>query len=77
MSYIGSTVKLYYRVDGGSWTEIFTDDSASGITIKEKARDANQSNFTSGYEYEFKIESTGGGEVIELTYNYDVIETQI
>ena len=69
-------IKLYYRVNGGSWTEIFTDD-IDNSTFTEKIKDANGSNFSTGREYEFKLEFKGDVEIAELTYSYKTIESQI
>ena len=72
-----SEIKLYYRADGGSWTEIFTDDIKDpSIQIIEKAKDVNGSNFSEAREYDFKVESKGVA-LIELFYTYDIIKTQL
>ncbi len=62
-------VVLKYRVDGGTWTTIFTE-TTDGATITERTKTDSGDEFTSGREYEFHIESTGGAVVTELAYNY-------
>ena len=68
-------VVLKYRVDGGSWTIIFTE-TADGATITERVK-ADGEEFTSGREYEFHIESTGGAVVTELAYNYQNLTSAV
>ncbi len=60
----GESLTAKYRVDGATaWTTIGTydtDDSLSRTFINIEATDTA---FASGYEYEFRLESTGGLEV--------------
>lgn len=66
-------VVLKYRVDGGAWTTIFTETEDSSI-LTERDRSSGD-NFSSGCEYEFAIESTGGAVVTDFTYHYEVLPT--
>ena len=70
------SVKLEYRVDAGSWTEIFTETTDS-VLITEAKVDTNGALFTEGREYEFRITSTGGAEVTELKYKTELMGTVI
>lgn len=74
----GGSVTLKYRVDsnGGAWTTIFTETTAGTVTT-ERVRIADGTAFTSGREYEFRIESTGGAEVTELKYRVEELNTLI
>lgn len=69
----GGQVILYYRVDGGSWTEVFTETTDSAV-VTEMTKAAS-ANFTSGREYEFQIKSTGGAVITGLEYTYEPLET--
>lgn len=75
----GATVVVKYRVDaqpGASWTTILTQ-SATGSTGFECSKDSSGSEFTSGKNYEFRIESTGGAEITGLAYKYEKLATLI
>lgn len=73
-----SSVVLFYRVDAGSWIKIFTETTSGTITTKERTKIDAGTEFTSGREYEFKIEATGAKtEITELKYKYKVLPTQI
>jgi hypothetical protein len=67
---------LKYRVDGGAWTTILTETTDGQVT-SEQVIDANGDEFTSGREYEFRVESTGGAEITEVKYKYQVLPTPI
>lgn len=67
-------VILKYKVDGGSFTTVFTETTDSQVTT-EIGIDASGTEFTSGREYQFRIESTGGGEITELKYKYELLQT--
>lgn len=72
-------VVLKYRVDASTaWasaTTIFTEttDSASASEFTK----AGSTEFTSGREYEFRIESTGGAEITGIVYKYNILTTNI
>lgn len=68
------SVKLEYRVDGGSWVEIFTETTDSAVITEAKV-DVNGDVFDEGREYEFKITSTGGAVVTELKYKTELMAT--
>lgn len=74
-------VVMKYRVDSdGDWTTIFTKTSTSpdaDTTSIEALRDASGGSFTSGRQYEFRLESTGGAEIVGFTYKYDILNTNI
>lgn len=72
----GEQVVLKYKVDGGSLITIFTETTANVLNT-ERCQDATSTEFTSGTEYEFRIESTGGAVITGLEYKYDIFETLI
>jgi len=88
-----SEVKLEYRVDGGSWVEVFTSRAASDGSATEIANvgqinneaviDVNGAQFQDGREYEFKLTSggfasaTSGAEITEFKYKWALLDTQI
>jgi len=87
-----SNIKLEYRVDGGSWVEIFTKKADSGGTTAEQAAvgdviteakvDVNGATFQEGYEYEFRITSGGvvvteSAEITELKYKVELMANEI
>lgn len=70
------TVTVKYSVDGSAYTTLFTDSTDSKI----KSFSTSESTGTpvnAGYEYQFKIETTGGAEVTELKYTYEVLSEVI
>lgn len=68
-------IVVKYKVDGGAFTTIFTE-TTDGVTRTEpKSVDTNGAQFTSGSEYEFRIESTGGAVPTGLQYRYDTVVT--
>jgi len=88
-----SQVKLDYRVDGGSWVEIFTDYAKDDGTATQVANvgsinheaviDVNGDQFQEGREYEFRITSGNltalldKAEITELKYKWSLLDTQI
>lgn len=69
-------VVLKYKVDGGSYITVFTE-TTDGVLFTERVKDATPDEFTSGREYEFRIESTGNAVITGLEYKYDVLDTLI
>jgi len=66
-------VILKYKVDGGSYATIFTETTDNAVFTEMVSQGATA--FTAGREYEFRLESTGGAEIVELIYTYEVLET--
>lgn len=64
----GGSLVMEYRVDGGSWTNIFTETTAG--EVKTSTTKPTTGQFTDGYNYEFRIESTGFVQVVGFTYSY-------
>ena len=62
-----------YKVDGGSYITVFTETTDSVVFTETPT--AGGTSFTSGRDYEFRIESTGGAEIVGLEYNYENLET--
>jgi hypothetical protein len=73
---VGAQATLKYRVDGGAWTTILTEATEGAVT-SEQVKDATGTEFTSGREYEFHVESLGGAEITEVKYKYEIIPTLI
>lgn len=71
----GASVTVQYRVDGGSWTTIFTESTAGKVRTEPYTRASGATAFTDGFEYEFRVQSTGGAEISSLVYKYDTIKT--
>lgn len=70
----GQQAVMKYKIDGGSWTTIFTM-STVGQVVQEAVFDSSGLKFENGREYEFRIESTGGAEITEFKYKYEVLNT--
>ena len=70
-------VVLKYRVDADtSWTTIFTETTDNSVaTVRTKI--TNGTSFTAAKEIQFRLESTGGAEITELKYRYEVLEEAI
>lgn len=65
-------IVVKYRVDGGSWVTIFTKTSTlpdTDVAAYTQRRTAS-GQFTDGRNFEFRIESTGGAEIIGYAYQY-------
>lgn len=70
---------LKYRVDSQSssdWVTVMTLSSGGKLNRKEH-RLASGLPFNSGYEYQFRLESTSGAEPVEIKYEYDVYKEVI
>lgn len=72
-------VVLKQRTDSTTaWTSItaaFTETTDSALVTEMVSNGATQ--FTAGREIEFRLESTGGAEILELAYQYETLETLI
>ncbi len=81
----GQTISLYYRVDSNlTWTLITTytfasidastsdSDTNSGF---ERTKENGVSPLTAGRFFEFRLESTGGAQILELAYKYEILNT--
>ncbi len=70
---------LKYRVDSQSssdWVTICTLSSGGKLNRKE-GKEATGLPFNAGYEYQFRVESTSGAELVEVKYEYDVYKELI
>jgi len=70
---------LKYRVDSQSssdWVTVLTLSSGGKLNRKEH-RLASGLPFNTGYEYQFRVESTDGAELTEIKYEYDVYKEVI
>lgn len=71
-----SQVVLKYRIDSSGadsdWTTLYTYSTASGISF-----DTGGLTLTDGYNFEFRLESTGGAVITGFTYRYDIVQTNI
>ena len=70
-------VVLKYKIDGGSYTTIFTETTDSALKTIRTINDSGGAVISDGREVEFRIESTGGVEITELAYDYVLIEEAI
>lgn len=69
---------LKYRVDSqssGDWVTVMTLSAGDKLNRKEHRTPAGP--FNSGYEYQFRVESTSGAEVTEIKYEYEVYKEVI
>lgn len=69
---------LKYRVDSQSssdWVTVMT--LASGDKLNRKEHRTPVGPFNSGYEYQFRVESTNGAEPVEIKYEYEVYKEVI
>lgn len=73
LSAVSGQVVVKYKIDGGSYTTICTC-TTTGVNVFE-FKDASGVPFTRGREYEFRLESTLGAEIINFEYDYDLIPT--
>lgn len=72
----GQSAVLKYRVDGGAWSSAIVTNSTVGDVTNEAWVDVNTGkSFTNGREYEFRLESTGGAEITEVKYKYEIMNT--
>lgn len=61
----GETVTVKYRVDGAtSWTTIGSVSTAGELSRSFLSIESADTPFSSGKEFEFRIESTGGAEIL-------------
>lgn len=72
-SAVSGQVVVKYRVDNGSYVTVCTC-TTTGTNVLE-FKDAVGVPFTKGREYEFRLESTLGAEIINFEYDYSVIPT--
>lgn len=69
-------VIVKYRVDSnGDWITVFTKTSTSPDTdlVFYESNKPASGQFTDGYNYEFRVESTGGAQIVGITYKYNEI----
>jgi hypothetical protein len=66
----GESLTLKYKVDNASvWTTIGTYNTVGGISHTFLREESNDKEFSSGKEFIFRMESTGGLEIIGLAVN--------
>lgn len=74
-------VVVKYKVDSATssfasaGTTIYTETTDNSIYTEYVSAGSNQ--FTAGYEYEFRFESTGGAEILDYTYSYESLPTNV
>lgn len=67
-------VVVKYRVDSDTdYTTILTETTDNRLR-SFATTESTSKPFKEGYEYQFKIESTGGAEITEIRYEYDINE---
>lgn len=62
---------------GGAFTTIYTGAATSEVRVIEEIKESTGKPFLEAREYIFKIETTGNGEIYELKYGYEVLNTLI
>lgn len=70
-------IVVKYKVDGGSYTTVFTETTDGVVYTEPYTLTAAGSQFTRGKEYEFRVESTGGAEVTGLHYRFERIASKV
>lgn len=67
-------VVLKYATDTTTYTTVKTF-STTGATYFEAEVDANGALFTAGREFQFRIESTNGAEIVGIDYKYEITKS--
>lgn len=63
----GESITLKYKVDNAtSWTTIGTYSTVGGLSRVFTREESTPKDFTSGREFKFRIESTGGAEITDF-----------
>ena len=78
IAYTGATsgtTALKYAVDGGSFVSIIADTNATGEHLTEATAEADGTPLGEGREFQFQVETTGGAQVKEIQYVYNLIKT--
>lgn len=70
------TLTVKYSVDGSSFTTCGTQNNATGTYVIECLTE-NGSPFKDGREYQFQIESTGGLQIKEIRYRYELVNQAV
>lgn len=69
-------ISLDYKVDGGGYTNIFSYTETSNNSIVFEFSHTDQGiEFTSGRDYQFRLNSQGGVVIKSLTYVYEILDT--
>lgn len=71
----GQQVVVKYKVDGGSYVTVITQATVG--TVSTEMPSSLTGGITSGIEYQFRIESTGGAEITGLGYTYEINDSLI
>jgi len=72
----GSTV-LKYSVDGSAMTTIISDTNVTGEHMTPAYAENDGTQFLSGKEFQFQIESTGDSKIKEIRYRYKKLNESI
>lgn len=73
----GQTVTFKYRVDAalnGTWINVFTE-TATGETKTEMVIALSGDQFTSGQNFEFRLESTGRAQITSFGYRFGPLQS--
>lgn len=76
VSYTGTTggiVGVQYSVDGSAFVYALMEGTVAGEGVKNTTAQLDDNAFLDGKEIVFQIESTGGVQIKELKYKYNVI----
>ncbi len=64
------SASIYYSVDGSSYVLLGTTADTETMVLKG-INEASGTPLASGYEFQFKLVSTGGAEIVEYKYEYE------
>lgn len=68
------TIGIKYSVDGTSDVAILSETTTATEEVKNTTAQVDEDSFLNGKEFVFQLETTGGVEIKELKYVYNVIE---
>jgi len=66
---------LKYSVDGSALTTIISDTNATGEKVTEAVRENDGKPFGAGREFQFQVESSGGSQIKQIIYEYEILNT--
>ena len=72
----GAVITLDVKVDGGSWKEVFSESTDGRYYHEATKLETTNREFDDGYEFEFRIKSTGLAEPIEFKPVFEVLDDQ-
>lgn len=70
------TTGVKLSVDGSSMTAVISESNATGEQVYEAAALNDGTEFLTGREFQFQLETTGGAKIKEFRYRYETNTTQ-